>query len=660
MFDIWKMGYIRVGTAVPKVQIGNPPANVREIAELIDRAAETGVNVLVLPELCLTGYTCADLFHQRLLLDQTQAALKHLLNATREKNMLVIFGMPVEADNQLFNCAAVLQLGKILGIVPKTFIPNYNEFYEKRWFSPAKDRVSDTVVLCSREVPFGENLLFKDRSSQLCLGVEICEDLWMPVPPSSRLALHGANLIVNLSASNELVGKTEYREALVCQQSARCISGYAYVSAGPSESTTDVVFGGHMLIVENGTVLEETRFQEQILIYADVDIEKLMNERRKSNSFMGDIDAGTYRILSLEFPKTPERDGLAPQPAPALKRQVDAYPFVPGKKEERDVRCREIFTIQLTGLAQRLIKTGTRKALIGISGGLDSTLALLVCREAYARLQYPFKDILGITMPGFGTTGRTLENARALMEELNIHSKEIPIIEACRQHFEDIGHEPEVHNITYENVQARERTQILMDLANNEGGLVVGTGDLSELALGWCTYNGDHMSHYAVNAGVPKTLVKYLVSWYTDTTENLRVSEILKDILDTPISPELLPPNEVGKIQQKTEEVIGSYALHDFFLYYMMRWGFSPAKVYFLACRAFSPNFSRQEILKWLKVFYHRFFTQQFKRSCLPDGPKVGSICLSPRGDWRMPSDASAEIWLKELSGLETFTEIEE
>jgi NAD+ synthase (glutamine-hydrolysing) len=647
MFNAQKMGYIRAGTAVPKIQIANPQANVVEIIHLVERAAQDLVKVLVFPELCLTGYTCADLFHQRLLLDQAQEALQRLLEATREIDMLIVVGIPVESDNQLFNCAAVLHLGKILGVIPKTFIPNYSEFYEKRWFSPAGGRIKETVVLCEQEIPFSEHLLFQDKSSSLCLGVEICEDLWMPVPPSSYHALYGANLMVNLSASNELVGKTEYRKALISQQSARCLTGYIYASAGPSESTTDLVFGGQAIIAENGVILEEKQFEESIVVSADIDIEKLSNERRKSNSFMGRVEPRIYRTICFAFQNTVTL--MEPQ---ELKRQIDAYPFVPGNKADREVRCREIFTIQLTGLVQRLQKAGIKKAVLGISGGLDSTLALLVCREAFAKLGYPYQDILGITMPGLGTTERTRGNAQDLMQELGINSQEISIIEACLLHFRDIGHDPAVRDITYENVQARERTQILMDIANQEGGLVVGTGDLSELALGWCTYNGDHMSHYAVNVGVPKTLVKYLVAWYADTTANPQISRILKDILDTPISPELLPPNPRGTIEQKTENVIGPYDLHDFFLYYMMRWGFSPAKVYLLACKAFADKFSDQEILSWLKVFYRRFFSQQYKRSCLPDGPKVGSICLSPRGDWRMPSDASATIWLKELDEI--------
>ncbi|UWG95809.1 NAD(+) synthase [Dehalobacter sp. DCM] len=646
MSDALNMGFIRVGAAVPKVHIASPMANAEEMIRIAEQAAKEKVAVLVFPELCLTGYTCADLFHQQLLLSNTRTALEYLLIKTQivAANMLIVIGLPIEADNQLFNCAAILHNGKILGIVPKVFIPNYNEFYEKRWFSPARNRLSNSITLCGQVVPFNENLLFKDNKAHLCLGAEICEDLWMPVPPSSRHALHGANLLVNLSASNELVGKTKYREDLIRLQSARCFAGYVYASAGPSESTTDVVFGGQMMIAENGSILEQNRFHDGILIYADVDLDKMMNERRKSNSFMDESHTDDYRVIPFIL----DEAGIGPR----IKREIDPYPFVPSKKEERDLRCREIFMIQQTGLSQRLLKTGIRKAVIGISGGLDSTLALLVCREAFAQLEYPLNEIYGITMPGFGTTGRTLTNARNLMQELGVRYQEIAISDACLKHFEDIGHDPAIKDVTYENVQARERTQILMDIANKQDGLVIGTGDLSELALGWCTYNGDHMSHYGVNAGVPKTLVKYLVSWYADTTDNPKIHRILRDILDTPISPELLPPDITGKIEQKTEELIGSYDLHDFFLYNMMRWGFSPAKVYYLACSAFSGEFTNQEILKWLKVFYRRFFSQQFKRSCLPDGPKVGSICLSPRGDWRMPSDANAQMWLNELDTL--------
>ena len=657
MLDMQEMGYLRVAAAIPQVKIADPAANADQIISLIGAAAKEMVRVLVFPELCLAAYTCADLFYQRLLLDQCEKALDQLLKATRSTDMLIVAGLPVEADNQLFNGAAVMLHGEILGIVPKSFIPNYNEFYEKRWFSPASGRISDTVKICGQEVPFGDRLLFRDSDSALCLGVEICEDLWMPIPPSSYHAIYGANLLANLSASNELVGKAEYRKALVSQQSARCLAGYVYASAGPSESTTDLVFSGHGMIGENGAILAEKRFMESALVISDIDLERLGAERRKNNSFMGQVEAKAYRTISFAFTDHLSASaGQDPSKAAlnqtALIRPVDAYPFVPGKKEERDLRCQEIFTIQKTGLAQRLLKTGIKKAMLGISGGLDSTLALLVCHEAFRTLGYPDDHICGVTMPGFGTSGRTRGNAHDLMAELAVNSREISILAASRQHFQDIGHDPAVQDITYENVQARERTQILMDIANKEGGLVVGTGDLSELALGWCTYNGDHISHYGVNAGVPKSLVKYLVSWYADKSDNDNVRRILTDILDSPISPELLPTDEAGIIAQKTEEIIGSYDLHDFFLYNMLRWGYAPAKVFYLARIAFAGKFSGREIITWQKVFYQRFFSQQFKRSCLPDGPKVGSICLSPRGDWRMPSDASAAIWLEEIDQL--------
>jgi NAD+ synthase (glutamine-hydrolysing) len=652
MFDAAQLGYIRVGVGVPRVRLANPEANAAAVVALAEEAAAQGVRVLLCPELCLTGYSCADLFHQSLLLDRALSALRALLETTRPLDMLIVAGLPVEADNQLFNCAAVLYRGILLGLVPKTFLPNYNEFYEKRWFSSESGRLSQTVDFEGRAVPFGADLLFCDEASPLCVGVELCEDLWMPVPPSSYQALRGANLILNLSASNELVGKAEYRRALVRQQSARCLAGYLYASAGPEESTTDVVFGGHAMIAENGVLLAERRFAQPALDIADLDLQKLQNERRKANTFMNGAEARAYRRVSFAFehPATP----LTPA---SLRRPVDAYPFVPGHKQERDGRCREIFSIQCAGLAGRLQKTGIRRAVVGISGGLDSTLALLVCREAFEQLGYPAGDICAVTMPGFGTTGRTLSNARALIGQLGATLREIPIAEACLAHFKDIGHDPALRDVTYENVQARERTQILMDIANQQGALVVGTGDLSELALGWCTYNGDHMSHYGVNAGVPKTLVKYLVGWYADTADSPETARVLRDVLDTPISPELLPPDDDGAIAQKTEQVVGPYDLHDFFLYYVARWGFAPAKVWLLARRAFGERFSDTDILYWLRVFYRRFFSQQFKRSCLPDGPKVGSVCLSPRGDWRMPSDASADIWLQELDTLKTALE---
>ncbi|AKL96315.1 glutamine-dependent NAD(+) synthetase NadE [Clostridium aceticum] len=639
-------GLIRVGVAVPKLKVGNPSFNVKEIETIAKTASlKHQIKVLVFPELSISAYTCSDLFHQRLLLEACEDTLKILLDHTKTLDMVIAVGMPIRADSQLFNCGVVLHKGKILGVVPKTFVPNYNEFYEKRWFASSKDRISNSIDLCGQRTAFGENLLFQDTLSDLCIAAEICEDLWTPIPPSSRHAMQGANLIINLSASNEIVGKYEYRRELVKQQSARCIASYLYASAGQNESTTDVVFSGHGIIAENGTIVEEERFvDEGSLLFYDIDIEKLMNDRYKNNSFMGKIQEGiSYEKILFSFTEVN---------VDKIKRAVDPYPFVPAAKEKRTERCKEIFTIQSIGLAERLSKTGIKKAVIGISGGLDSTLALLVCIEAFDRLKIMRKNIIGITMPGFGTTGRTYHNALLLMKALGITVKEISIKEACIQHFKDIGHDIEIHDVTYENVQARERTQILMDMANKENGLVVGTGDLSELALGWCTYNGDHMSMYGVNVSIPKTLVRYLVQWYADMEENTSIAATLRDISDTPVSPELLPPDQEGKIEQKTEEIIGCYDLHDFFLFNMLRHGFSPSKIFFLAVIAFKGKWKEEEILHWLKVFYKRFFTQQFKRSCLPDGPKVGSICLSPRGDWRMPSDASYEIWLNDLNSI--------
>ena len=642
-----KYGYVRVAAAVPDVRIGDPIRNAGEISELIRSGAnEHGIQVMVFPELSLTGYTCSDLFHQKSLLVAARKALKELLDRTKQCDVLAAVGMPVEADNQLFNCAVVFHSGKVLGIVPKTFLPNYNEFYEKRWFASSVSRISDTVRLLDREVPFGENILFQSKSSALCVGVEICEDLWMPIPPSSHHALHGANLLLNLSASNETVTKYDYRRELVRQQSARCFAGYLFCSAGQGESTTDLVFGGHSILAENNRIVREVIFPEpSSYIYGDIDIEKVMNDRRKCNSFMGKVEPGNYRIAEFDWKEDPDVKECFP---------VNPHPFVPGESSEKDTRCREIFRLQSVGLSERMKKTGIHKAVIAISGGLDSTLALLVTVEALQSLKLPMKNIIGITMPGLGTTKRTHQNALTLMSELGVTIREIPIVDACLQHFRDIGHDAAVQDVTFENTQARERTQILMDVANQEGGLVVGTGDLSELALGWSTYNGDHMSHYAVNAGVPKSLVRHLVSWYSETTENKRAASALKDILETPISPELLPADENGRIVQKTEETIGPYELHDFFLFHMVRNGFSPKKILKLAILAFQTKYDSGEILKWLTVFYKRFFTQQFKRSCLPDGVKVGSVCLSPRGDWRMPSDASAELYLRELKDAAT------
>jgi NAD+ synthase (glutamine-hydrolysing) len=640
-----KYGYVRVAAAVPRVAVGNPTHNAREIVSLIKRGAAKYVKVMVFPELSVTGYTCSDLFHQRGLLNAAQNALGQILDETAGIDMLVAVGMPVEADNQLFNCAVVLHRGEILAAVPKTFIPNYNEFYEKRWFASAVSRVSESARLCAADVPFGENILFRNLSSPLTVGIEICEDLWMPIPPSSRHALFGANLLLNLSASNETVTKSDYRRELVRQQSARCVAGYVYSSAGQGESTTDVVFSGHALLAANDSIAREASYpEESSFIYADLDLERLMNDRRKFNSFMGKTEMGDYRVIEFDM-----KDGGDVKES----FRVDPHPFIPHDRAEKFDRCREIFKLQSTGLAERMRKTGIKKAILGLSGGLDSTLALLVTAEAVKALKLPLMSIVGVTMPGLGTTDRTYQNALTLMEELGVTKREIPIRDACLLHYNDIGHKTDVYDVTFENVQARERTQILFDLANQECGLVVGTGDLSELALGWCTYNGDHMSHYGVNAGVPKSLVKHLISWYAETAENNNVAAALRDILDTPISPELLPADSEGKIAQKTEDVVGPYELHDFFLFHFLRSGFAPAKILKLATIAFDVKYAPETIRKWLAVFYRRFFAQQFKRSCLPDGVKVGSVCLSPRGDWRMPSDASAEEMLRQLEEAE-------
>ncbi len=638
MISLSQYGFIRAGVAVPYLQVADPTFNIEQMRHLIMKASARKVQVLVFPELCVTGYSAGDLFNQRLLLESAEEELCHLLQATKETKMFIAVGMPIMADNQLFNCAVMIHEGQILGAIPKTFIPNYSEFYEKRWFASAVNRISHKVKLCGIEVPFNENLLFKDENSELVVGVELCEDLWMPIPPSSHHAQHGANLILNLSASNEIVGKAEYRRNLVTQQSARCMAAYCYTSAGNSESTTDVVFGGHAMIAENGALLAEDRMNdEETLLIRDLDIELLSNDRRKFNSFMGNVDPKSYETVSFS---------LTFHSVPSLERHTNPQPFVPSSKEDRDERCLEIFRIQAAGLAQRLAKTGIKKAVLGISGGLDSTLALLVTCAAFEKLRLPKENIIGVTMPGFGTSGRTFGNSQDLMRGLEVTTQEISIKEACIQHLTAIGHDLSVHDITYENAQARERTQILMDISNQVGGLVVGTGDLSELALGWCTYNGDQMSMYGVNSGIPKTLVRYLVTWYAERSDHPMAQKALLDILDTPVSPELLPLDEKGNIQQKTEDVVGPYLLHDFFLYNMLRFGYTPSKIVLLADNAFE-NYEREEIVRWLKVFCQRFFTQQFKRSAMPDGVKVGSISLSPRGDWRMPSDASAEIWLQ-------------
>ncbi|MGE4283080.1 MAG: NAD(+) synthase [Clostridia bacterium] len=642
------LGYIRVAAAIPDVKVADCPYNTKRILYLINEAIRNNVQIVAFPELSITAYTCGDLFHQQLLIKSAEDQLNELLEITHNTQIVIIVGMPVKSDNQLFNCAVVLQSGKILSVIPKTFIPNYSEFYEKRWFASSVNAISHSISLCNQTIPFGTNLLFKDED--LCFGIEICEDLWGPIPPSSLHCLHGANIIINISASNEVIGKNNYREELVRQQSARCMTGYLYVSAGGGESTTDVVFAGHAMIAENGSLLTESkRFssQEQLLV-TEIDITRLNTDRQKSTSFMTVIDNPIGLNKQYQFIHCKLKETSLEQ----IHRTIDPYPFVPQGELERNQRCEEIFSIQVGGLSKRIRHTNSKSAVIGISGGLDSTLALLVAARTFDALNMPRKNILGITMPGFGTTGRTYKNAIDLMNSLGITVLEISIKDACMQHFKDIGHNPEVHDVTYENTQARERTQILMDIANKENGFVIGTGDLSELALGWATYNGDHMSMYGVNSGVPKTLVRFLVKWVAENLVDESSRSTLLDVLDTPVSPELLPANASGEIEQKTEDIVGPYELHDFFLYNMVRFGFPPAKIYFLAKTAFKNKYSGEIIKKWLQVFYKRFFTQQFKRSCLPDGPKVGSINLSPRGDWRMPSDASYKLWMQETENL--------
>ena len=612
---------------------------------LITIAEGKGVQILTFPEMCITGYTCGDLFAQQLLLEQAEMALIQILNSTRQLDIISILGMPVVVNSTVINAAVVIQKGKILGVVPKTYLPNYKEFYEQRWFTSALQVSENSVRLCGQIVPMGNNLLFE--TAETTFGIEICEDLWATVPPSSSLALQGAEIIFNLSADDEGIGKHNYLCSLISQQSARCISGYVFSSSGFGESTTDVVFAGNGLIYENGYLLARSeRFcLEEQLIINEIDVECIRAERRVNTTFAANKAncPGKEAIrISTEFVNSKDLN---------LTRTFNPHPFVP-QGSELNSRCEEIFSIQIAGLAQRLLHTGAKTAVIGISGGLDSTLALLVCVKTFDKLGLSRKDILGITMPGFGTTDRTYHNAIDLMNSLGVSIREISIREACIQHFKDIGHDLNIHDVTYENSQARERTQILMDIANQTWGMVIGTGDLSELALGWATYNGDHMSMYGVNAGIPKTLVKHLVQWVAENGMDEASKATLLDIVDTPISPELIPADENGEIKQKTEDLVGPYELHDFFLYYFLRFGFRPSKIYFLAQTAFSGVYDDETIKKWLQTFFRRFFNQQFKRSCLPDGPKVGSISISPRGDWRMPSDASSAAWLKEIAEL--------
>lgn len=636
-------GFVKVAAAVPRVKIADCNFNAKQLESLIAVADGKGVQIITFPEMCITAYTCGDLFGQQLLLEEAEMALMQILNNTRQLDIISILGMPVVINSTVINAAVVIQKGKVLGVVPKTYLPNYKEFYEQRWFTSALQVAETSVRLCGQIIPMGTNLLFE--TSDTIFGIEICEDLWSTIPPSSTLALQGAEIIFNLSADNEGIGKNSYLRSLISQQSARCISGYVFSSCGFGESTTDVVFAGNGLIYENGNQLahnDRFSFEEQLII-SEIDVEYLRAERRINTTFAaskGNIPADKKPVrIATEFVNSKELN---------LTRTFERHPFVP-QGAALNERCEEVFSIQVAGLAQRLVHTGAKTAVIGISGGLDSTLALLVCVKTFDKLGLSRKNIIGVTMPGFGTTNRTYHNALSLMNSLGITVREISIKEACIQHFKDINHDINVHDVTYENAQARERTQILMDIANQTGGMVIGTGDLSELALGWATYNGDHMSMYGVNGSIPKTLVKYLVKWVAENEVDETSCITLLDIVDTPISPELIPADENGDIKQKTEDLVGPYELHDFFLYYFMRFGFRPSKIFMLASLAFKEIYDEETIKKWLLIFFRRFFNQQFKRSCLPDGPKVGSISISPRGDWRMPSDASAAAWLKEI-----------
>lgn len=628
------MDFIKVASACPKTRVSDIDYNVENILKCIKEANEKGCKFIVFPELCITSYTCGDLFLQEHLLLKSYEGIKSLLDNTQDIDMLIAVGAPLISGSILYNCAYILFKGKILGIVPKSYIPNYSEFYEKRWFTEGISITNQKINLSfQRDIPFGVDLIFSSNLGNF--AVEICEDLWVTIPPSSYLALMGANIIGNLSASNELVSKSDYRRNLVSNQSARLMCSYIYSSAGVHESTTDVLFSGHLIISENGSLLNENkRFQrDNEVIYSYIDLFKLKAERIKNLSF---------RDASMSLSKTPSivHFQFKNNEIKNFDRFIDKHPFVPSSEKERDLRCREIFNIQASSLAKRLEHTNSQKAIVGISGGLDSTLALLVIVKTFELLNLDKKNIVTITMPGFGTTDRTYNNALDLCRELGTDLREINIVKASLQHFDDIGHDKNIHDVTYENVQARERTQILMDIANKEKGLLIGTGDLSELALGWCTYNGDHMSMYSVNPSIPKTLVRYLVKYVAQNESNETVSRTLIDILDTPVSPELLPKDSSGEISQKTEDIVGPYELHDFFLYHFIKHGSTKERIAFLAQHAFKDNYSKDEINKWLDKFMFRFFTQQFKRSALPDGPKVGSISLSPRGDFRMPSDA--------------------
>lgn len=654
-----KYGFIKVASAIPAVKVADIQYNLSEIEKQVIKAEGEGVEIIVFPELSLTGYSCQDLFQQQVLLDNIEIAVVQLLDFTRQLDITIIVGAPICVNSVLLNCALVIQHGKLLGIVPKTYLPNYGEFYEKRWFASSQDLQLQSIYYVGDKIDISTDIQLFSTSQGVRFGIEICEDLWSPLPPSNQLTLAGAELIFNLSASDDLIGKHNYLKTLVAQQSARTICGYVYSSCGFGESTQDVVYGGNALIYENGKLLAEAkRFEvEAQIIISEIDIDRLRIERRANTTFvnaqrptmMQRLRANNQAILSnipTCIPPSIQREFI-------LTRSVYKYPFIP-KGEELREHCEEILNIQVCGLAKRLLHINCKTVVIGVSGGLDSTLALLVASLAFDKLGYNRKGIIGVTMPGFGTTDRTYSNAITLMQKLDITIREINISESVKQHFADIEHDINLHNTTYENSQARERTQILMDISNQAGGIVIGTGDLSELALGWCTYNGDHMSMYAVNIGIPKTLIKHLVYYIAkDSTEEVTKCT-LNDIINTPISPELTPADKNGNIIQKTEDIVGPYELHDFFLYYMLRFGFRPKKIFWLAQQAFKGEYADGIILHWLRIFYKRFFSQQFKRSCLPDGPKVGSVSLSPRGDWRMPSDAMCSEWIRDLENIES------
>ena len=632
-----KNGFVKVAAATPDIRVADVEFNTQNIINAMEEAQKNGAKILVFPELCVTGYTCSDLFDHSVLLKASRKALIEIAENTNDKDMLVFVGAPLEVNGKLYNVAAAMNQGEIIGFTTKTFLPNYGEFYEMRQFTPGPQTVRE-IIFEGKKIPFGPQILFQaEGMEELVVAAEICEDVWSPVPPSIQAALEGATVIVNCSASDETIGKDTYRRALISGQSARLISGYIYANAGEGESTTDLVFGGHNIIAENGTILKESSRYVNEIIYSEIDLQRIIGERRKNTTFQPLDEETLVRVpFTVEETKT------------FLTRTFPKKPFVPSDEQTRAQRCEEILTIQAMGLKKRLAHTNARTAVVGISGGLDSTLALLVTARAFDMLGRNKKDIIAVTMPCFGTTDRTYQNACEMSKKVGATLIEVPIADAVNIHFRDIGHDPEDHSVTYENCQARERTQVLMDIANKTWGMVIGTGDLSELALGWATYNGDHMSMYGVNASVPKTLVRHLVKYAADDTKDEALKNVLYDVLDTPVSPELLPPKD-GDIAQKTEDLVGPYELHDFFLYFMLRFGYEPSKIFRIACMTFDGEYDKETIFKWLETFCRRFFSQQFKRSCLPDGPKVGTVALSPRGDWRMPSDACVAVWMKDL-----------